>query len=331
MYEEILPDLFRVEIPLPGSPLKALNSYFVKSRGRLLIIDTGMNREECKHEMLASFDVLDVQLTKADFFITHLHADHVGLIGSISTGTSRVYMGAIDALILKNRINDSRWLSLSRHYEMHGFPEKEVEEAVKNLPGRRYGPREHDNISGIADGDILDFGDYRFYCIHTPGHTPGHVCLYEPSKGLLFCGDLILSGITPNISYWPEMENPLNDYLSSLDRISSLKVNLVLPGHREVFTDHIKRITELRQHHQSRLDEILTSLKDGDKSAYQIGQYVKWDIDYDSWEQFPPLQKWFAVGEIVAHLMYLESNGSIYKRMEGQKIMFSLLDPKLNA
>ena len=329
MFEEILPGLFRVEIPLPGSPLKAVNSYFVRSQGQVLIVDVGMNREECKQALLANSKKLHIQLAQADFFVTHLHADHVGLAGPLSASTSRVYMGSVDAAILKNGINDGRWASLSRHYGMHGFPDKEIEEAVENLPGRRYGPKEHMSIIGVADGTILDFGDYRFRCIHTPGHTPGHMCLHEVRNGLLFSGDHILGGITPNICYWPEMTNPLGDYLLSLDKISTLKVNLVLPGHREVFENHIGRIGELKQHHRSRLDEILLALKEGKKSAFQIAPHVTWDMDYDSWEQFPPLQKWFAIGEVVAHLMYLESEGVVGRRRDKQRIVFNLRDPEL--
>jgi len=47
MIEQVLPDLFRIEIPLPNSPLRSLNSYLIKGKERFLIIDTGMNREEC--------------------------------------------------------------------------------------------------------------------------------------------------------------------------------------------------------------------------------------------------------------------------------------------
>ena len=79
MIEQVLPNIYRIEIPLPRSPLKALNSYLVKGEGRYLLIDTGQNREECKKEMLTSLKKLEVDLARTDFFITHLHVDHLGL------------------------------------------------------------------------------------------------------------------------------------------------------------------------------------------------------------------------------------------------------------
>jgi hypothetical protein len=47
MVEQILPDLYRIEIPVPKSPLKALNAYLLKGRKRFLLIDTGWNQQEC--------------------------------------------------------------------------------------------------------------------------------------------------------------------------------------------------------------------------------------------------------------------------------------------
>jgi glyoxylase-like metal-dependent hydrolase (beta-lactamase superfamily II) len=83
LYEKILPDIYRIEVPLPKSPLKALNSYLVKGDGRYLLIDTGLNRKECKQALFSGLDELHVDLTKTDIFITHLHSDHMGLAGDV--------------------------------------------------------------------------------------------------------------------------------------------------------------------------------------------------------------------------------------------------------
>ena len=88
MIEEIQPSLFRLEVPLPNSPLKFLNSYVVRSSARNLIIDTGLNRKECLDAMQGGLKQLDIDLAKTDFFITHLHADHFGLIFRISFSSS---------------------------------------------------------------------------------------------------------------------------------------------------------------------------------------------------------------------------------------------------
>ena len=91
MIKEILPNLYRIEVPLPRNPLQAVNSYVIKAKGQSLIIDTGMNRKECMDVMSSGLKELNVDLKEADFFITHLHADHLGLVSNLATDTSTIY------------------------------------------------------------------------------------------------------------------------------------------------------------------------------------------------------------------------------------------------
>jgi hypothetical protein len=73
MIEEILPNLFKIELPLPNNPLRSINSYVVKGPERNVTIDPGMNQKECKEAMEAALNRLGIDLTKTDFFITHFH------------------------------------------------------------------------------------------------------------------------------------------------------------------------------------------------------------------------------------------------------------------
>jgi len=322
--EEVLPNMYKIEIPLPQSPLKALNSYVIKGEGRFLIIDTGWDREECLYEMLSNLERLNVDLTRTDFFITHLHADHLGLVANLATATSTVYFNQKEVSIRKSDTYPNRWRDYAKLYKSHGFPSPELEKALQGNPGRRYGLKQNVDFCTLKEDDVVEIGDYSFRCIETPGHSPGHMCLYEAEKKVLISGDHILLDITPNITVWLWMQNPLKEYLVSLDKVYPLDVKLVLPGHRNVWNDHRARITQLKEHHQARLDEILHALGDGEKTAFQVAPYVSWDIDYSSWEQFPPTQKWFAVGETIAHIYYLEENNIIERRTNEGNIVFSL-------
>jgi glyoxylase-like metal-dependent hydrolase (beta-lactamase superfamily II) len=101
MIEKILPGLFRVEIALQNSPLKFLNSYVSQSSDRNLIIDTGLNRKECLDAMHLGLRQLDIDLEKTDFFITHLHADHFGLLSKLVTSSSRVFFNRLEAELIE--------------------------------------------------------------------------------------------------------------------------------------------------------------------------------------------------------------------------------------
>jgi len=321
LFEEILPGLYRINVPLPGSPLKATNSYVVKGTDQSLIVDTGWNREDCMAALVSGLEQCGVDLKQADFFITHMHADHSGLVSNLAEQRAKIYFGEADAEIIRSSTPE-HWEKMIDFARKCGFPGEELQRAVGSHPGRRYSPDNSLNICVAKDGDTIIIGDYSFRCIETPGHTPGHICLYEPSKKIFICGDHILFDITPNITLSFEERNPLKEYLISLDKVYDLDVKLVLPGHRSIFKDQKGRIRELKQHHQTRLDEVISILGKGEQNAFQVASQMTWDIGYKSYGLFPPAQKLFAFGEALAHLKYLEEAGDVGWRVEKEGIVF---------
>ncbi len=317
MIEELLPDFFRVEIPLPESPLKSLNSYVIRGCERNLVIDTGLNRNECLQVMMTSLETLAIDRTKTDFFITHLHADHFGLLGKLVTASSKALFNRPDSEIIESW---SGWGAMLDYAAKSGFPRDELETALSSHPGYKFSSQWVPELSILKEGDLIEVGRYRFLCVETPGHTPGHICLYEPREKILVAGDHLLIDITPNIQCWSDRENPLKSYLASLDKICAMEIDRVLPGHRRLFNDHRARIGELKAHHQARLDEVLVILAEAPGSAYQVASKMTWDIVCDSWVGFPLAQKWFALGEAIAHLRYLEELGLVCRNGEAEII-----------
>jgi len=318
---EICPNLYRIEVPLPKNPLKSINSYVIKAPERNLVIDTGMNREECISVLQSGLDELDVDLNETDFFITHLHADHFGLVSELATDNSTVYFNQPDADIMTNsRI----WEYALEFARMNGFPWEELQNAFRRPPGVKYHAKSLPEFTILKEGDNVSVGDYSFECVETPGHTPGHMCLYEREKKMLMSGDHILGDITPNISQWRADESTLDEYLASLEKVYEYDVALVLPGHRSAFEDCKGRIRELIDHHHERADEVLAILQKGGRDAYQIAGEMTWDIECDTWGDFPVTQKWFATGEALAHLKYLEHKGAIQAEVQDDRVVFSI-------
>ena len=321
MIEEILPKIFRVKVPLPNSPLKFLNSYFIQSPERNLIIDTGLNRKECLDAIQSGLHELDIDLTKTDFFITHLHADHFALLSKLATDSSRVFFNRPETELIEA---SGWWERMIAYAAKNGFPENELREAIKLHPGREFGSEWIPEMSILQDDDQILVGDYSFRCISTPGHSMGHTCLYEPNKKILVAGDHILIDITPNIQCWSDDQNPLQDYLASLDKVKDIDIDLVLPGHRNLIRDHKRRISELKEHHKMRLREILSILENDPLTAFQVASRMTWDLNCNSWDEFPRAQKWFATGEAIAHLHYLQRKGFIIRKYDGGMAVFAL-------
>jgi len=322
MIEQITANLYKIEIPLPELELESINSYVIKAENRNLIIDTGINIEECSNAMHAGLKKLEVDLEKTDFFITHFHLDHFSLAPTLIADKSTIYINKIEFDII-DRIRSGNFLpELANSSRMNGFPEDELQEALRFPPVNERGWKRPHPFTFLQDKDTLNIGDYQFKCILTPGHTKGHTCLYEPNKKIFISGDHLLGSITPAILARFDDENPLEEYLLSLSRVYKLDIELVLPGHKDIFRNCKERIRELKDHHQERLDEVISIMKEGSKNAYEVASQMVWNIDCDSWNSFPAMQKFFAIGEAIAHLKYLEEKGKIRKEIREQKIVY---------
>jgi len=184
-------------------------------------------------------------------------------------------------------------------------------------PGFKYSPPNYPEFEILADGDTLCAGDYAFRCIHTPGHTIGSLCLYEPRKRILLSGDHVLGDISPNIASWVDDSDMLGTYFASLEMSLELEVELVLPGHRRTFRDLQGRIAELQTHHRRRLDEALGLVRAQPRTVYETASLMKWDIRAKSWEAFPLMQQWFATAEAGSHLRHLLALGAVSRSSEG--------------
>jgi glyoxylase-like metal-dependent hydrolase (beta-lactamase superfamily II) len=147
----------------------------------------------------------------------------------------------------------------------------------------------------------------RFEAFITPGHTPGHVCLFLPDEKLMFSGDHILQKITPNIGFHPYSgPDPLGDYLQSLRATLALGATRLLPSHGPVVEDPETRIHELLQHHDRRLQSCLEALGSTPQTAYAVSlQVFGASLDH--------FGRWMAMGETLSHLEHLVHQGQVVK------------------
>jgi glyoxylase-like metal-dependent hydrolase (beta-lactamase superfamily II) len=189
MVEEIRDNLFRIEIPLPQNPLKALNSYFIRGDKRNLLIDTGFNRDECREAMDRALKELDIDMETTDIFITHIHSDHSGLAGYLAGPGTDVYTGEYTRMGLCNPDSMSYFGDMVKQ---SGLLEMGLSTDLSIHPGYRFRTIQVKNVKVVKDGDIIQVGDYFLQCINTTGHAPDHMCLYEQKHKLLFSGDHIL-------------------------------------------------------------------------------------------------------------------------------------------
>lgn len=311
------PDIYTIYVPLPNNPLKNLNCYVIKTDDKNLIIDTGFNLPECYDALINGLNELEIDINKTEMFITHLHADHTGLVSSIMKENSVIYMSSVDSEYLKPMLDNQYWVIRDEYFLKEGFNKEELDSIRVVNPAKIFNTNKMFNVTKVHDNSKFNIGNYEFTCIFTPGHTPGHMCLYLEKEKMLFSGDHILFDISPNITRWPSIENSLGEYLNSLNKIRNYEIKITLPAHRNNDININDRIDQLIYHHDVRLEETLEVLKNNQRlHAYDIAGKMKWSMKGKKWEEAPVQQKWFAVGETLAHLDYLEIENKIYKKLE---------------
>ncbi len=325
MIERIFPDLYKIEIPLPNNPLKATNSYFIKGEKRNLLIDTGFNRKECRAAYDEAIKALGFSMADTDLFITHLHGDHSGLIAYLAKPETKVFGGRYFAAASELGNKGPQWSYFEDFITQSGLRSTE-RITEQDHPGWRFAAEPFSRIQIVANGDTIEAGGYHLQCIQTDGHAPDHYCLYEPDKKILFCGDHILAKITPNITIWGtpwEIDRDyLGEYFKSLEKCAELDIELALPGHRDLITDHRARIDELKVHHAKRLENTLDILGRESMNGATVASKMKWDLTFKKWDEFPSAQKIFATGEALAHLIHLVFAGEVSKELIGGVVYF---------
>ena len=331
--EEVLKNIFRIPVALPDNPLKEINCYLIRDPVRSILIDTGFRLPACKEALLAGLKELDIDPASVDIFLTHMHADHSGQSSDIAGGSQRILISEMDGKLLERlptpgeKWGGDKWVWHREKEILAGMPPEIIDDMEKINPAIKFAPQGGARYTYVNDGDILNVGGYSLRCTWTPGHSPGHMCLWDERFGLFFAGDHVLFDITPNITSWPAVEDSLGDYLASLRAVREYPVKIALPGHRKSGDFHT-RIDELLEHHERRLAEVrhIVGTEPG-LTAYEIAGRMRWKIRAVNWDEFPDSQKIFAVGECLSHLNYLrlrfevdrETDGPVYRFFKSQQ------------
>lgn len=324
---EIVPGIYQLKVPIPNNPLGHTNCYLLKGDDGYLIIDPGMNNDESfealKKEMAAA-GVAFEQITR--ILATHAHGDHYGLSGRVkklSNAQIIVHKITGDTLQFMSQNRMGRGPEMEKWLLLHGVPKSDPPESHRG-PGGNQGPGgppraphfpEHATPDVLLQGgETISINSFNLEVIFTPGHDPGHICLFDSSKKIFFSGDHVLPGITPSVGLQTDSAiSPLGDFLNSLKKVRNLDVDLVLPAHEETFTDLRGRVDGIIAHHAHRDAEIMTSLNGEARTAYEISGQITWMPSLGG-KKFQELSHWdkrMAVMETLAHLKVMEGAGKV--------------------
>jgi glyoxylase-like metal-dependent hydrolase (beta-lactamase superfamily II) len=327
--EQVRPGLWSVPVPIPDNPLRYVLVYLFELDSGVALVDAGWNTDDAWHALNLGLEeaggtISDVRAV----VVTHIHPDHYGLAGRVREASGAwVGLHPADAALLRGRYIETDDLveRMGELLALSGVP-------ADKRPDLAHASMEIRSLVSMAEPDVLlddgrrliELSGWDLRTIWTPGHSPGHICLYSERERLLLSGDHVLPRITPNISFHSQQDaNPLGDYLESLARLRALDPDEVLPAHEYRFACLHERLGEIEHHHAERLRAIETVLaaRPG-VSAWDLTLSLEWSRP---WDEIPSFMQRAANGETLAHLVLLEARGRV-RREAGVPARFYLGD-----
>jgi len=309
---DILPGLKWLRLPLPFM-LGHINVWLLRDDGGWAVVDTGIHTELTRTtwETVFTGQLGNAPVTRV--LVTHLHPDHAGCAGWLcETHGVDVYMTSEEYLLCRILVSDTGQLAPvegRRFYRAAGFDEEHMTRYIEMFGG--FGkvvsplPRSY---SRLYEGQTVRIGPTEWQVITTRGHSPEHVCLFDPAQNVLISGDQVLPTISSNVSVFPTepAANPLADWFESLRRLKSLLPAdvLVLPSHGRPFRGVMARLDALVEEHETGLDNLRRLCRRPLRAVDVFPALFKSDIT-DS-------NLMMATGEAIAHLHYLLYAGEMH-------------------
>ncbi|MBZ2195450.1 MBL fold metallo-hydrolase [Occultella gossypii] len=303
--EQVRPGVWAIPVPVPN-PIRFTYAYLVRGARESVLIDPGADTDTAWAALTNAFAAIGFDTANlTGIVVTHFHFDHWEMADRLAAATGawialsrteRDWIAGMTAADLSHETAYERF----RHW---GAPEAEAtalagsEDYAETL--RYTVPTlllEHDQRLPIAGTDLK--------VLLTPGHSPGHLCLVDTERNLLFAGDHVLPGITPHVALNPfGSEDPLGEYLESLNLLLPHHGAEVLPAHEYRFVGVAARVRELRRAVDDRLDELHGLVAENPTaSVWDLAHALTWSR---GWDGLNTLGRRMAMGETAAHLNHL--------------------------
>ena len=320
---EPAPGILRLQLPVHMPGLGHVNCYALEDDKGWTVVDPGLPGPKSFKAMeqrfaAAGFGTKDVHTV----VVTHSHVDHFGGAGRLRTsaGASVVSSKSFRTWWDPDDHDDpDAWEGVEFDADRHPWdrttpwggqhprPPFKVRAKYKLLKpfAKRFFPTPSPSVR-LDDAEAVRLGRREWVAVHTPGHTPDHLCLFDPDGGVLLSGDHVLPSITPHISGVDAGPDPLRAFEASLDKVKELQgVRAVLPAHGHPFTDLTGRVESIREHHAERLDKLRAALAEAGEAS----------VPAMSRQLFKP-RAWgpMADSETYAHLEHLRLAGEAVRR-----------------
>jgi glyoxylase-like metal-dependent hydrolase (beta-lactamase superfamily II) len=308
---EVTGGVFELRLPIPWEDTH-VNCFLLPDGDAVDMIDCGMSSQESFGLIADALrELAGPRARLRRLLVTHIHPDHYGGAGEMTERRGAdLYLHRLEVPMVHPRYLEIEQLveEVGRYLHVHGVPDAEADFLKNASRGFRQFVKPALPVLQLDGTELLELGCRRLRVEWTPGHSPGHVCLFDVDSRVLFAGDQLLPNASPNIGLHPQSTpNPLDDYLSGLERLLRLRPSLVLPAHGRPFLGAVERVAELRDHHRRRKEQMVEVIGDDELNGWQVATAV-WGVRQNLHEMRMALQ------EGLAHLQSLSLEGRLVKR-----------------
>ena len=309
-FKEVDDGVFRLTTSEPGDEVVSkVHCYLIETGARkFTLVDSGWASSGAELAAAIRKELGDGVAVER-LLLTHLHPDHFG--------GSKAIVKTYSSRMSYHRKENLHWTyynilreDITRASILLGAPMDVLEAAKARITASRALLPEPDSY--LADGTTIRGRSGAWRIVHTPGHSPGHVCLYRQRDRTLISGDHILERETPNVAFYPVPGySALRSYLTSLAKVKRLAPTRALPAHGEVIGAVNDKIDTLSAHHQERLLEVFQGLRGGVRTVEEVAAYVKWSRG--PLESLGRFNRWLATLETISHLEFLAECGVVQR------------------
>ncbi len=305
--------IFRLVLPLPFPGLDSVNTYLIPQPDGATLVDAGIYQsteigDRGWDDVVAAFSACDVRPSDVQrLIVTHSHIDHYGMAGRFVAETGcELWMHEAarkDLELLANPGDEQA--RVKQMLADHGVAADAIQELVAFEDWRGFLSSPVAATRWFTGDETFTAGEREWSVVYTPGHARSHICLFTARDGILIAGDHVLPRVTPHIDFVRGgNEDPLGEYLASLERVVKLAPGVVLPGHGRPFEDGAERARVIARHHERRLGAILHVVRRDPHTADYI-------VDEIFGATLMNFQRRLALGEALAHLAYLRVRGEV--------------------
>lgn len=315
---EVAEAVFELRLPIPFED-GLVNVFLFADGDEADLLDCGMNSDESVAAIEEALAHIGAKRLRR-LVVTHIHPDHYGAAGTFAgEGLADLYIHRLEVPLVHPRYVELEHLvkEVHKYLKVNGVPAEDAEVLSNSQRALSQVVKTAEPSVQLDGAELLQMGRRNLRVEWTPGHSPGHICLYDRQEKLLFAGDHMLPELTPNIGLHPQSTpDPLHEYLDGLRRLAAYEPELILPSHGRPFTGAPARVKVLESHHRRRLDQIVEIVGRGKETG--------WEVALELWGPRQNLyEKRLALQEALAHLQALAVDDRVRKSVTPESVRWT--------